>query len=89
MGSDQLPGVADNHQENVLGLAISDSFSVSIHNTDAIIKGSDQQSTLSLFIVIGESSALRVSHLELAVEDLLTVIGDLEVSDTVGGIGHS
>ena len=40
---------------------------------------------MSLFVVIGESTALRFSHLELAVEELLTVIGDLKVGYTGGG----
>ena len=85
MSSDQLAGVGDNHEEDVLGFGITYTFSVSVHNTDGIVKGRDQQSTLSLFIVIGESTALRVStHLELPVEELLTIIGDFEICYTSG-----
>ena len=87
MGSDKLARVCDNQKEGVLGFVISNAciLSVSVHNTDGIVTGTDQQSTLSLFVVIGESTALRFGHLEPSVEELLAVIGDLEVGDTWGG----
>jgi hypothetical protein len=39
VGSDQLAGVGDNHEDDVLGFVISYAsiLSVSVHNTDAII----------------------------------------------------
>jgi hypothetical protein len=39
VGSDQLAGVGDNHEEDVLGFVISYAsiLSVSVHNTDGIV----------------------------------------------------